>query len=118
MEIREFYEMIGSDYSRVLRTLMNDRIAAKYAIRFLEDNSFSRLGVAIDAHNIEDSFQVTHSFKGVAGNLGFYHLEDAISDLCEQLRPRTSEADPVLYAKVVDEYNKVMKCLLEYKNSL
>ena len=47
---------MGADYAPVLQRLGSERIVTKFALRFLEDKTFSGLCDALDAHDAEDRY--------------------------------------------------------------
>ena len=49
MTIQECYTKMGADYAPVLQRLGSERIVTKFALRFLEDKTFSGLYDALDA---------------------------------------------------------------------
>ena len=62
---------MGADYAPVLQRLGSERIVTKFALRFLEDKTFSGLCDALDAHDAEEAFRMAHTLKGICLNLGF-----------------------------------------------
>lgn len=95
---------------------MNDNIATKFALRFLNDTTYAKLLEAVENENIEESFRMAHTLKGVSGNLGFYKLANAASELCEQLRPLKEKANNELLANVKKEYLIVVQALNSLSN--
>lgn len=74
MTIQECYTKMGADYAPVLQRLGSERIVTKFALRFLEDKTFSGLCDALDAHDAEEAFRMAHTLKGICLNLGFEPL--------------------------------------------
>lgn len=70
---------MGADYAPVLQRLGSERIVTKFALRFLEDKTFSGLCDALDAHDAEEAFRMAHTLKGICLNLGFEPLRQASS---------------------------------------
>ena len=68
---------MGADYAPVLQRLGSERIVTKFALRFLEDKTFSGLCDALDAHDAEEAFRMAHTLKGICLNLGFEPLRRA-----------------------------------------
>ena len=72
MTIQECYTKMGADYAPVLQRLGSERIVTKFALRFLEDKTFSGLCDALDAHDAEEAFRMAltafwlSSFLGLA----------------------------------------------------
>lgn len=84
---------MGADYAPVLQRLGSERIVTKFALRFLEDKTFSGLCDALDAHEAEEAFRMAHTLKGICLNLGFEPLRQASSELTEELRGRDLSVD-------------------------
>lgn len=84
---------MGADYAPVLQRLGSERIVTKFALRFLEDKTFSGLCDALDAHDAEEEFRMAHTLKGICLNLGFEPLRQASSELTEELRGRDLSVD-------------------------
>ena len=74
---------MGADYAPVLQRLGSERIVTKFALRFLEDKTFSGLCDALDAHDAEEAFRMAHTLKGICLNLGFEPLRQASSELTD-----------------------------------
>lgn len=113
MTVKEFYEITGGDYDRVTELLLKDKLIKKFVLKFANDGSYNSLKEAIANGDIEASFHAAHTLKGVSANLGFVRLQSAVSDLTEQLRPCTEQADPALVQKVDECYASVMDNMKE-----
>lgn len=109
MTVKEFYDNIHSDYSDILTRLPNDELILYFVSKFPSDNSYSELIEAVKNNDIILSFESAHKLKGVTANLSFTPLFDALKDLCEQLRPLTTQADKRLLKRVSDNYNLILK---------
>ncbi len=88
MTIEECYTRMGEDYETVLQRLGSERLVTKFALKFLEDKTYSELCGALKAKDAETAFRMAHTLKGISLNLGFAHLSQASSALTEQLRGR------------------------------
>lgn len=117
MTLQELYSKINGNFAEAQSRLMKDSFIEKFSLMYLTDDSFANLQKAIDAGNINDSFRAAHTIKGVAANLAFTELQQAASDLTEQLRPQTEPADINLFAKVKAAHEKIVSALTEYKAS-
>ena len=91
MTIQECYTKMGADYAPVLQRLGSERIVTKFALRFLEDKTFSGLCDALDAHDAEEAFRMAHTLKGICLNLGFEPLRQASSELTEELQKTAND---------------------------
>ena len=90
---------MGADYAPVLQRLGSERIVTKFALRFLEDKTFSGLCDALDAHDAEEAFRMAHTLKGICLNLGFEPLRQASSELTEELQ-KTANDSNILARKI------------------
>lgn len=115
MTIQEFYEKIGGSFEDVLGRLKNESLIEKFALMYEKDSSFETLMNAVNVQSINDSFRAAHSLKGVAANLGFEVLNKAASNLTEQLRPQTAQADIDLVESVKAAHQQVIAALKEYQ---
>ena len=115
MNLKEFYEKIGGDYSDALSRLMAEERVLKYVKRFPEDPSFGQLKPALAGGDTETAFRAAHTIKGVAQNLAFTRLYEASNELTEALRPGKEHAVqpdiPALMARTEEEYDKVVEAV-------
>lgn len=94
MTLQEFYETVGGSYEESMRRLMNDAIARRFLLKFLDADDYQKMVSAFEAKDFENAFLHAHNLKGVALNLGMDALGNAASELCETVRSRT---EPVPY---------------------
>lgn len=91
MTMRECYEAIGGNYEAVLGRLHSEALIRRFALKFLENQSYIQLKQALENKNYEDAFRGAHTLKGVCQNLSFDHLYEVSNELTELLRDRTGE---------------------------
>lgn len=72
--MREAYEKIGADYNGASVRLMGEEMLARFALKFLDDESMDKLEAAMAAGDVEGAFMAVHTLKGVSQNLGFDNL--------------------------------------------
>ena len=70
----------------MLRFMNNEKLWEKFAVKFLEDQTYERLQGAMESREKTRAFEEAHTLKGVAGNLGFQQLFGACSEMVEALR--------------------------------
>ena len=87
--IRDAYDKMGADYEDVLRRLMGDEMVARFAIKFLDDDSMDKLEAGLSAGNAREAFIGAHTLKGVCQNLGFDNLYEPAVAVTEALRHAT-----------------------------
>lgn len=108
MEIRKFYETIGSDYKDVEKRMGSEKLVMHFVGRFMQDKTFASLSEAMEKNDGEAAFRAAHTLKGVCSNLGFDRLREASSELTEALRHGSIDGSEALFAIVKKEYEKVI----------
>ena len=84
--MRDAYDKIGADYDDALQRLMSDEMVARFAAKFLDDDSMPNLDAAMAAGDAKAAFIAAHTLKGVCQNLGFDNLYKPAVDVTEALR--------------------------------
>lgn len=84
--MREAYEKIGADYNGASVRLMGEEMLARFALKFLDDESMDKLEAAMAAGDVEGAFMAVHTLKGVSQNLGFDNLYEPAVVVTEALR--------------------------------
>ena len=93
MSVKEFYGAIGGNYEKALQTLMNDTFVLKLLKKFAEGNYYDELKKARDENDIPHIFAITHTLKGVAGNLSLSPIYEKASAICEATRNKKDGVD-------------------------
>lgn len=70
ISMREAYEKIGADYDGASVRLMGEEMLARFALKFLDDESMDKFEAAMAAGDAESAFMAVHTLKGVSQNLG------------------------------------------------
>ena len=111
MTMQECYEAIGGNYEDVLGRLHSEALIRRFALKFLEDQSYIQLKQALENKNYEDAFRSAHTLKGVCQNLSFDRLCEVSHELTELLRDRTGEQPgiPEAMEKVTKEYETTIE---------
>ena len=86
ISMREAYEKIGANYDDACARLMGDEMLARFALKFLDDESMDKLEVAMAAGDAKSACMAAHSLKGVSQNLGFDNLYEPAVVVTEALR--------------------------------
>ena len=86
ISMREAYEKIGANYDDACARLMGDEMLARFALKFLDDESMDKLEVAMAAGDAKGAFMAAHTLKGVSQNLGFDNLYEPAVVVTEALR--------------------------------
>lgn len=105
---------LRGDYANAKIRLMNDRLIDKFIRKFPGDPTMQQLDDAIASGDRKAAFVAVHTLKGVAANLSFTELQQAASNLTEQLRNGASEPDASLYGSLRESYNKAISALQAY----
>jgi len=111
MTVQEFYDVTGGDYQGVSELLMSDELIMTFLKKFSKSCGYDELEAAVCAGDIEQSFRAAHTLKGTSANIRLTRLQDAASDLTEQLRPRTAPADEALMELVRVRYREIMEAI-------
>ena len=118
MSLKERYDKMGADYEDVLSRLRSEVLVRKFALKFLDDDSYANLKAAMESGNAPEAFRGAHTLKGVAQNLGFGPLYKAAAEVTESLRPsETSSGDMEKAAKLMpavdEEYARTIAAIKE-----
>ena len=113
MNIKECYDSIGADFEDVLGRLGSEKLIERFALKFLEDDSYSNLKEALAEKNAENAFRAAHTLKGVCLNLGFTELYKVSAELTEVLRGRETAGSDELYAQVKEQYTTLTDAIRE-----
>ena len=110
MSLKECYDKMGADYEDVLSRLRSEVLVRKFALKFLDDDSYANLKAAMESG--------AHTLKGVAQNLGFGPLYKAAAEVTESLRPsETNSGDMEKAAKLMpavdEEYARTIAAIKE-----
>ena len=118
MSLKECYEKTGADYEDVLSRLRSEGLVRKFAVKFLDDDSYAALKDAMAAGNALEAFRGAHTLKGVAQNLGFGPLYKAAAQVTEVLRPSENSSGDMekateLMPAVDEEYARTIAAIKE-----
>ena len=108
MNIKKFYEDTNSSYQGALSIMMNDFLIERMIKKFMESNSYQSIIEAYEANNIKEVFALSHSFKGVTGNLSLTNLFKLASELTEATRNKESADIKDLIEQLKAEYKVVV----------
>lgn len=111
MNIKECYDSIGADFEDVLGRLGSEKLIERFALKFLDDDSYNNLKVALAEKNAENAFRAAHTLKGVCLNLGLKNLYIVSSDLTEKLRGGSLDGADELFKKVREQYDITVNAL-------
>lgn len=109
MTLEQMYAAIGGDYKAVMERLPSADFVRRFALKFLQDDSFPNLKKALEAQDAPTAFRAAHTLK----NLGFDALYAPASALTEALRGGTLDGADSLFPPVEKEYQRVVAALKE-----
>ncbi len=104
MTIQECYKKMGADYDEVFHRLPRESMVRKFALMFLNDDSYPKLEQSLKEGNVQEAFRAAHTLKGVCQNLGFTNLYQPAYELTEVLRAGTLEGSGEWFARVTEQY--------------
>ena len=62
MSLKECYDKMGADYEDVLSRLRSEVLVRKFALKFLDDDSYANLKAAMESGNAPEAFRGAHTF--------------------------------------------------------
>lgn len=114
MDVKAIYEKMGADYQTVLcRFMDNEDLFKKYLAKFVQDQTFTELVMAMERLDYEDILIKAHTIKGISINFDMIALHDSSSELVECIRNKNLDQVQPLFEIVEAEYNKVISILQE-----
>lgn len=72
MTIQECYKEMGADYEEVFHRLPRESMVRKFALMFLNDDSYPKLEQSLKEGNAQEAFRAAHTLKGVYPKAAFY----------------------------------------------
>ena len=117
MTIQECYARLGGNYEEVCARLPSEALVRRFALKFLQDDSFAALCSAMEEGSREQAFHAAHTLKGVCANLCLDRLLASASRLTEVLRPAVDvmpeQARP-LFEAVQQDYAVTTQAIRAY----
>ena len=104
MTIQECYKKMDADYEDVFHRLPRESMIRKFALMFLNDDSYPKLEQSLKEGNAQEAFRAAHTLKGVCQNLGFTNLYQPAYELTEVLRAGTLEGSGEWFSRVTEQY--------------
>ena len=116
MTIQDAYAITGSNYSDVLGRLVRDTLVEKFALRFVQYDSFALLKESLANDDCATAFRAAHTLKGVCQNLSFTVLASSASACTEALRAGDLAGGKQLFAQVETDYQALVAALSQVGN--
>lgn len=116
MQIKEFYNEIGSDYQKVFARLCSNDIITKFVKVFPQDENYQKFLDEYQSGNLEEAFRAVHTLKGLCLNLGLDRLSKSSIDITEALRGGKNDVTPQMISKMSEDYNFIVENIKKIDN--
>ncbi|MCR4940370.1 MAG: Hpt domain-containing protein [Treponemataceae bacterium] len=97
----------GCDVAGTKARFLNDQtlfMSCLYGV--LEDNSFDRLGKALEEQNLKNAFEAAHNIKGFLANMGLTPMYNIAIEIMEPLRKGIVTGHDDKYKELMDARKK------------
>lgn len=110
MNVKQFYADINGNYNAAISIMMNDALIERMLAKFMNDNAYNEIIAAYKNNDLERVFVLSHTFKGVTGNLALTPLYELACIITEATRnnPNADIANEI--KKLEDVYSLVVAC--------
>lgn len=105
MTIQECYANLGGNFAEIKERLESDTLIERFLEKFLNDDSYTNLCLAIRSGQREAAFRAAHTLKGVSASLSFTKLYASAEKMTELLRS-SSDTIPADSALLMDEIRR------------
>ena len=108
----EKLDEFGVDTKEGLTRCMNNQ---KFYFRMismgLSNDSFEKLGKALEENNLDEAFEAAHALKGVLGNLALTPIYKPLSEMTEMLRAKKTADYTAIYEPILEMRNQLLQML-------
>ena len=112
--LERFYSSVEADAKEIIARLGGmPQLVERFLGKFLADESFDRLYVALAAGETKEAFREAHTLKGVCANLGIQSLYVKASAVTELLRAEHLEEAKRALPDLEAEYKRVVALMNE-----
>ena len=102
----------GVDTKEGLTRCMNNQ---KFYFRMismgLSNDSFEKLGKALEENNLDEAFEAAHALKGVLGNLALTPIYKPLSEMTEMLRAKKTADYTAMYEPIMEMRNQLLQMI-------
>ena len=102
----------GVDTKEGLTRCMNNQ---KFYFRMismgLSNDSFEKLGKALEEGNLDEAFESAHALKGVLGNLALTPIYNPLSEMTEMLRAKKTADYTAMYEPIMEMRNQLLQMI-------
>ena len=110
--VEKFYMAVGADANEVVTRLGGSAaMVGRFLEKFKEDESFAKLGAALDDGDVENAFREAHTLKGLCANLGIQRLFERAADVTEILRAENLSEARRAFPALRTEYEITLEAL-------
>ena len=74
----------------------------------LKNDSFEKLGKALEENNLDEAFEQAHALKGVVGNLALTPIYNPLAEMTEMLRAKKDVDYVTMYAPIKELRDKMV----------
>ncbi len=107
----------GIDYADAMDRFENAAdLYKRLAMKYLQDGRFAALQAAIEVGDFSEGYRQAHALKGVAGNLSFADLFEAVKPVSDTLAIGESAFSIDLLPPVEKAHKRVIEGLLAWQN--
>lgn len=114
--LSKLYESVGGNLNDVLERLDDIEIVEQFVLRFPDDLSYTLLFQKLQENDLKSAFHAAHTLKGMSHSLGFDHLGNCATNLCEQLREGVTPS-AILLHQLKTEYDCVIEAIDKFKEN-
>jgi len=111
MTLEQCYAALEGDYNDAVSRLRSDKLVRKFALKFLNDDSYQLLQDSLAKRDYAEAFRAAHTIKGICQNLAFNKLGGSSEKLTEALRGGWSGTAPELIKQVEADYQQTIAAL-------
>ena len=90
MDVKQFYISVNGNYQAALSIMMNDALIVRMITKFMGNNSCLDMVKAYENKDFQNLFVLSHTLKGVVGNLAITPLFEIASIITEATRNGTT----------------------------
>ena len=102
----------GVDTKEGLTRCMNNQ---KFYFRMismgLSNDSFEKLGKALEENKLDEAFEAAHALKGVLGNLALTPIYTPLSEMTEMLRAKKTADYTAMYEPIMEMRNQLLQMI-------
>lgn len=109
--VEECYKMLGGDYDKIINMLSAEALVKRFALKYLNDQSYNELKDSLGRGDTESAFRAAHNLKGVTGNLAFSRLYGCACKITEMLRGGDLDEAIAYFPTLTEDHNLTCEAL-------